>query len=276
MGDSSQPDDVARIAKNGDTSMNWKVFALAMLACFAMTVANAQDGPQNINVVAIKINPGGQAAFEAFMTKYREAVEKNEDDRTWLVSTNAIGPVTQYTISSLMPSFAALDNPPNPIASMIQAFGEEEAMAISASLQGIVAETNGRAWIARPDLSRPIESDDTPVGVTVIFIDIKPGAASVFETYGKQLVEASNKMDDGNWAMATGAPGAPSDYLVTIPIFKWADLDTPQGMPLRERMIAAFGERNGAKMYAEGVASIENITTSLLRTRPDLSRPPPE
>jgi hypothetical protein len=41
-------------------------------------------------------------------------------------------------------------------------------------------------------------------------------------------------------------------------------------------MIAAFGERNGAKMYAEGVDSIENITTSLIRTRPDLSRPPPQ
>ena len=41
-------------------------------------------------------------------------------------------------------------------------------------------------------------------------------------------------------------------------------------------MIAAFGERDGGKMYAAGVASIEAITTSLIRTRPDLSRPPPE
>lgn len=256
--------------------MNWKHLVLVMLACFATTVANAQDGPQNINVVAIKINPGGQAVFEAFMTKYKEAVEKNGDDRTWAVSTNAIGPVTQYTISSLMPSFAALDNPPNPLASMAEAFGEEEAAAVLASLQGAVADINGRAWIARPDLSRPIESDDTPVGLTVLFIDINPGAAPTFETYVNQLVEASNKTDDGNWAMFTGAPGAPSDYLVTFPVFKWADLDTPQGMPLRERMIAAFGERNGARMYGEGVASIENITTSLLRARPDLSRPPPE
>jgi hypothetical protein len=256
--------------------MNWKHLALVMLACFATTVANAQDGPQNINVVAIKINPGGQAAFEAFMTRYKEAVEKNGDDRTWNVSTNAIGPVTQYTISSLMPSFAALGNPPNPLASMAEAFGEEEAAAILASIQDSVAEINGRAWIARPDLSRPIESDATPVGLTILFIDVKPGGQTAFEAYGKQLVEASNKMDDGNWAMAIGAPGAPSDYLVTIPIFKWADLDTPQGMPLRERMIAAFGERNGAKMFAEGVASIENITTSLIRGRPDLSRPPPQ
>ena len=256
--------------------MNWKHLALVMLACFAATVANAQDGPQNINVVAIKINPGGQAAFEAFMTRYKEAVEKNGDDRTWNVSTNAIGPVTQYTISSLMPSFAALGNPPNPLASMAEAFGEEEAATILASVQGAIAEINGRAWIARPDLSRPFESDATPVGITVVFIDVKPGGQTAFEAYGKQLVEASNKTDDGNWAMATGAPGAPSDYLVTIPIYKWADLDTPQGMPLRERMIAAFGERNGARMFAEGVASIENITTSLIRTRPDLSRPPPE
>jgi len=256
--------------------MSWKHLVFAVLACFVAIVANAQDAPQNLNVVAIKINPGGQAAFEAFMLKYRAAVEKNGDDRTWAVSTNAIGPITQYTITSPLPSFAVLDNPPNPLASMAQAFGEQEAAATLASIQGMVAETDGRAWIARPDLSRPIDSDDPPVGFNIIFLDVKPGGGLAFESYAKQLVEASNKTDDGNWFMAIGAPGAPSEYLVSIPIFKWADLDTPQGMPLRERMIAAFGERDGGKMYAAGVASIEAITTSLIRTRPDLSRPPPE
>ena len=52
-------------------------------------------------------------------------------------------------------------------------------------------------------------------------------------------------------------------------------LDAPDGlMSLRERLIAAFGETDGAKMSGEGVASIEKITTELIRTRPDLSRAP--
>ena len=106
-------------------------------------------------------------------------------------------------------------------------------------------------------------------------VDLKPGAESTFETYARQQVEASPKLDDGNWQLAIGAPGAPSDYLYTYPFFTWAELDAPEGiLPLRERLIAVFGETEGAKMSAEGIASIEKITTELIRSRPDLSRAP--
>jgi hypothetical protein len=106
----------------------------------------------------------------------------------------------------------------------------------------------------------------------VLFVDIKPDAEEAFEAYARQEVEASTKLDDGNWQLSMGAPGAPSDYLYTYPFYTWAELDKPDGLPLRERLIAVFGETEGAKMSAEGIASIEKITTELIRTRPDLSR----
>ena len=259
----------------GIPAVSWKDVALVTLACFATAIANAQDGPQDLNVVSVKINPGGRAPFEAFLIKYRDAIEKSGGDRVWDVSTNAMGPVTEYKITSVLPSTAEMDSPPDPIAAMIEAaFGEDEAVAIAASLEGVIAATDGRAWIALPELSRPIESDDRPVGFTVVFIDIKPGAEATFEAYARRQVEASTKLNEGNWQLAVGAPGAPSDYLLTYPFFTWADLDTPEGLPLRERLIAVFGETEGAKMSAEGVASIEKITTELIRTRPNLSRTP--
>lgn len=260
----------------GIHAVNWKLWALAMLACFAVSIANAQDGLQNLNVVSIKITPAGRAPFEAFLIKYRDAIEKSGDDRVWDVSTNAMGPVTEYKITSVQ-SPDEMGKPPDPLAAMIQsAFGAEEGAAISASLEGVIAETDERTWNALPDLSRPNESDDPPVGFTVVFIDIKPGAEATFETYARLQVEASTKLNDGNWQLAIGGPDAPSDYLFTYPFFTWAELDTPEGLPLRERLIAVFGEAEGAKMSAEGVASIEKITTELIRTRPGLSRAPAE
>ena len=52
----------------------------------------------------------------------------------------------------------------------------------------------------------------------------------------------------------------------------WVCVHAQDFLPLRERLIAVFGETEGAKMSAKGVASIEKITTELIRTRPDLSR----
>ena len=62
--------------------------------------------------------------------------------------------------------------------------------------------------------------------------------------------------------------------IVGVPVANWADLDNP-AMPIPQRLTTAFGEKEGARIFAEGGASIENITTMLRRTRPDLSRPRP-
>jgi hypothetical protein len=257
----------------GIAARNWKHFALAIVACFAAAVANAQDSQQDLNVVSVKITVGGRVPFEAFLIKYRDAVEKRGDERFWDVSTNAMGPVTEYKITSVLASVDEMDTPADPLAAMIEsAFTSEQAEAVATSLEGVVAETDHRAWIALPELSRPLESDAPPAGFTVIFLDIKPGAKSTFEAYARRQVEASTKLDDGNWQLAIGAPGAPSDYLYTYPFYTWAELDKPEGLPLRERLIAVFGETEGAKMSAEGIASMEKITTELIRTRPDLSR----
>ena len=261
----------------GIPATNWKHCALAMVACFAAAVANAQDAQQDRNVVSVKITVGSRVPFEAFLIKYRDAIEKRGDERFWDVSTNAIGPVTEYKITSALASVDEMDNTVDPLAAMIEsAFASEQAEAVTASLEGVVAETDHRAWIALPELSRPIETDDPPAGFTLVFLDIKPGAESTFEAYARQQVEASTKLDDGNWQLAIGAPGAPSDYLYTYPFYTWAELDKPEGLPLREQLIAAFGETEGAKMSAKGVASIEKITTELIRTRPDLSRARPD
>ncbi len=67
----------------GIPATNWKHCALALVACFAAAVANAQDGQQDLNVVSVKITVGSRVPFEAFLIKYRDAIEKRGDERFW-------------------------------------------------------------------------------------------------------------------------------------------------------------------------------------------------
>lgn len=248
---------------------------LVALLVFGCTATPAQDTPPPyLSVVAVHVNPGGQAAFEAFLTRYKEAAEKTGSERTWAVSVNAMGPITSYTISTPWESFAEIATPPNPAALIDQAFGEGEGAKAAAALQGVVKKTQGRVWRARPELSRPGDNQEPPVGFIVLFIDVNPGANAAFEAYGMKILEASNKLDEANWATFTGMPGAPSDYLVTIPIWDWKAMDTPTARPIPQRLNAAFGDTEGAKIYADGVAAIANIESSMLKARPDLARPP--
>jgi hypothetical protein len=257
--------------------MNFTRTILVTLLVFGCTSTPAQDAqPQFLAVTAVKVNPGNQAAFEAFLARYKAAADKVGSELTWAVSTNAMGPPTSYTISTGWTSFGEAANPPNPAALIDQAFGEGEGAAAIAGLQGVVKKTEGRAWRIREDLGRPVESEEQPVGIIVLFIDVNPGAQAAFEAYGKKIKEASEKLDEGNWSSFVGMPGAPSEYLVTIPIFDWKALDTPQARPIPVRLAAAFGESEGAKIYADGIAAIADITTSMIRARPDLSRPPAE
>lgn len=249
--------------------------AAAVLAGGPGTPVSAQDAAQNIRAVEVRIHPGGAAAFEAFLARYKEAVTASEPDRIWLVSTNAIGPVTTYTIAEPLPTFEARDRTAaDPLAAMVEALQPAERAAATESLGSVVSTTDSRAWIARADLSRPPDPGRRVVGFTVIFIDVKPGAEDAFEAYMKSLVEASERLEDGNWAASTGAPGAPADYMVTQPIYQWSDLDNPGVRTLRQRLIEVYGEQDGAKRYADGAAAIENLTSALIRSRPDLSRLP--
>lgn len=245
------------------------------MACGLGTPASAQDAAQSIHAVEVRIHPGGAPAFESFLAQYREAVSAADPGRTWLVSTNAIGPVTTYTIAEPLSTFEALGRPADRLVAMVSTLEPAERAAAAETLARVVASSAARDWIARADLSRPPDPARRVVGFTVIFIDLKPGAGDAFEEYMKALVEASERLDDGNWTASSGAPGAPSDYMVTQPIYQWSDLDDPVVRTIRQRLIEVYGEQDGARRYAAGAAAIDNITSELIRSRPDLSRLPP-
>ena len=92
-----------------------------------------------------------------------------------------------------------------------------------------------------------------------------------FEDYLKKLVEATDQAaKDTYWnTFAPGFGATPRQYGVRIPM-NWVDLDTPY-KSIPERLKEAFGERKGAKIYADGQAAITTVETSIRRNRADLS-----
>jgi hypothetical protein len=76
------------------------------------------------------------------------------------------------------------------------------------------------------------------------------------------------------WNMLAPAFGT-NNYLVTAFIPQWELLDVP-AKSVAQRVIEHFGERRGGQIMEAANEFVLNVKTELYRTRPDLSRPPPQ
>ena len=257
--------------------MSWKrLFVGSVLLVFSMQVfaeeATDPGPPRGISLLTVNVNPGGAPPFEQFMAKYIEAANKVSSPVYWFASASAYGGPNNYSFARPFWSFAELADQSSPLAA---AFGAEEAAKIGQAVSGSIASTSNEIYILRQDLSRPpAQSDTPPAALIVLLIDVKSDSYAAYENYVRKIVEASNKTNQGNWTAYAGGPGAVNDYVVGVPVTDWADLDNP-AMPIPQRLTTAFGEKEGTRIFAEGGATIDNITTILRRTRPDLSRPRP-
>ena len=249
------------------------------ICAFILTTScgtSAQEAPQKFSMVTIEVNPGMNGVLEEVITKFRDAVEKTNGPQRWLASQSMTGNAI-YTINVPFDTWAEFGPPPSSGDPLVAAYGEEEARRILGSLRDAEAGTSTAIYVARPDLSRPPPAtEQTPVAVLYLDVNVRLGMEQQFEEYAKKLIAATNATDPrAYWQMRERlfGPGNAAGYRAVVVFQQWADLDAPT-KPLPQRLREHFGAEEGERVAAAGLAAIQGVTERLNRVRSDLARPP--
>jgi hypothetical protein len=105
----------------------------------------------------------------------------------------------------------------------------------------------------------------------VATITAKFGQIQDFVEYEHQIQEARRRTSDPRSVSAyqMQAGGPPNRFDVVIPFDDLSDLDSWPSVP--ELLQSAYGERDGARIYAEGSATIESVDYAVHVFQPDWS-----
>ncbi len=254
--------------------MRWKrspqrLLSLMCLLVFVYPVAIAEEaGPRGFSVLNVEVKQGGALAFEQAARRFKAASDKLNTP-TYFASSPGIGQDRMYTFANPFNSFTELSEQRNVL---VEAFGEEEAQKVFAMLQESVESVESFIAIPRPDMSIYGPDRETPPEITlVITLTAKAGMIDEFEDYSDKIIESTKAVaPDLYWNMYQfGLGGAARTYSVRINQ-DWADMDRPS-KSIRERLVEHYGKRQGERIFAEGQASIESVSTAVRRIRADLS-----
>ncbi len=244
-------------------------FICALGVAVPLVASAAEAPPTGFSIFAVEIKPGSQGQFEEFILKFKQAADQLGNPPSWYASSPGVGQDNIYTFASPFNSFGELAEQ-RPI--LQEVYDEAEVMRLFGLYSNSVVRTETFLVHPRPDLSRPSPPMDNPAEITLTLgITIDPAKTEAYETYVKQLAEATDKTaKDAYWNTYIGGIGsAAGTYGVRIPM-NWVDLDTPV-KPFSERLNEAFGKRKGEKILAAGEAVGAKIEYAIRRNRADLS-----
>ncbi len=109
--------------------------------------------------------------------------------------------------------------------------------------------------------------------VSLTTITVKPSAVLEFEAFVKKINGAAIKIGVGPsnvYAMGRGGPGF--TYVTTLRFAKWSDMDDRPSVT--DILNKAYGEVEAAKIGNTGRATIESLSTVLVRVLPESSSAP--
>jgi len=259
--------------------MLWmKSAAIALLCCLGFgglsTLAEESAPtevarPYLVSVLTIEVKPGTQSLFENFVGKYKAAADKVKGVPSWFASSPGIGSNTTYTFAQPFGSFAELFQDRNILT---EVYDEAEIADIMGMARASMVKSSSAVYMHRGDLSRSFPASDKPPVITLfIGFRVREGKSAAFENYVKKIVEATDKVaPDLHWESYAGVFAADLDYGVRVPMWNAAELDTvPMG--IQERLVKAFGKREGDRIYDAGQATIADQQNGISRVRTDLS-----
>jgi len=237
---------------------------LAMVMSLTATAEDAPTAPTGFSVLTVEVKAGSQQTFEAFIAKYKEAVEK-VGGPAWFAESPGIGSLTTYSFARPFNSYADLADQSNPL---VEAFGADEAQKVAALFGDSVASSSTATYLPRPDLS--IQNDGEGAEVVLAFdISVNPGMEEKFENWVKKLIAAT---DDRQFNTYQRGVGEGPDYSVRVPM-KWADLDV-QPTPIPEVLEKKYGKKEMRRLMADNLAAVSSIVESVTRVRADMSNIP--
>ena len=243
-------------------------------ASLLAAAAVAQESPQLIRVFEAQVQPNSQRAYEALLAKFAAAHRQLDTQRYYFVSSHEVGSPTTYAFAAVFDTWAAMDREPSNV--MFEAYGEEEAMEMLATIDGRVTSQRSMVLLRRLDLSPAGAGEQSnPALVNWLTVKIKPYGNATYEAYLRKVAEATEKVAS-QFPFITYAPGPGADntYGFANPIASWAAMDEGPGMTVPERLEAAFGAREAQRLLEQRASVVDSQMSVLVRPRPDLSYQP--
>lgn len=228
-----------------------------------------------MQLVTIKVKPGGNAAFEEYVTAVQRAAQQLECTDYWLTAQSVSGEPT-YTVALPRASGWGAVGDPGVLPRLAEAFGEREAERLYGLASSSIESVYTAFYQGQPQLSNPRpEMAGAPDAVIMYELEIHPNM-------GMQYAEASALTREAAVAIAPNqhylvmAPGLGASHVLVVGfVERWTDLDTPRPGP-GQLVLQHFGPGTGAAINARAQETIANMTVNIHRTRPDLSYEPPQ
>jgi hypothetical protein len=253
------------------------IWALVVVVCLAAPVAVHAQGDY-LDVYIVKVKPEKLADFQAITKKLTDANRKYNGD-TWIAMETVYGEGNVYQFTSIRKDYADIDKANDAeSAALNKAFGKEVADKLGRDFQNCLVWSRSELRRRRWDLSRKAPTDAAEyaklIGESRVLrttaVHIRPGHGAEFETFLKEMKEASEKAANTQPLFVSqvveGTKGA--TYYVTALRTSLGGFD--KNPTLRE-ILGEEGLKKFQKMNAEDV---DHAESTLLRFSPELSNPP--
>jgi hypothetical protein len=226
-----------------------------------------------LTVYQYSLRAGKIATFEAALREVSARAREGGESLHWTTAQAISGELTTLDIAFLSVSLAEAAARENPTALIERLFGEGRGLEMAARMGNCIAGIRSTMLRDRPDLSYPSQvSRGLPAGAVVLRAATRPGHQAECEILIRMIAEAIPKTEDiRRFTAWQPVMGDLSGIFTLRPVYDLDELDAVG--PVSELLITAFGMESGRRIYREGLESIEQMESRLLRVREDLSHP---
>ncbi len=251
--------------------MRRPLLSLAVLCCFAASVA-AQTAPEKVCEVHVnKVKPGMTAQYEQGRARHMAWHKSQNDSWSWTTWEIATGKDTgAYLISSCGHTWKDFDGR--------EQFNANDTKNALASMGATMAGETMTYYALRPELSSAAPAGPPPAYLSVIFFHLKPEGVADFINGVKQVNDAFTRTNTprgaASWYMLANGGAGPEMVLVQERK-SLAEMAGTTPKTLDEIMKEADGDQGAAEMATIRKAYSWS-ESELLHYRPDLSYTAPE
>jgi hypothetical protein len=208
--------------------------------------AAAQEAPQILSVITVKVKPDANTEFLGLLREYRSAVKKAGAPFLSVWQSGSLGEGNLYKVVQALAKFAEFDKAPAVVEVMGEAAYERWIGAVRRSIVDIRRD----AIVLRPDLSLQSKAHAAPRLAFLLEATVAPGRQYAYEAFLKsEALPAIRKGGVADFRIHQAATGATPRYIAIQPMDRYSVLD--EAPPL----VKALGP-DGAQKLLEKVAGI--------------------
>jgi hypothetical protein len=228
----------------------------------AAITAMAQEAPQVLSVITVKVKPDANTEFQGLLREYRSATQKAGAPFLSVWQSGALGEGNLYMAVAPLAKFAEFDKAP----AIVEAMGEGAYERWIGAVRRSIVDIRREAIVLRHDLSIQSEFRAAPRLAYLLEVTVAPGRQYAYETFLKsEALPAIRKGDVADFWIHQAASGVTPRYLIIWPLESYSALDEPP--PL----VKALGPEGAQKILEKVAGIVTKYDASVIQYNSELS-----